>query len=145
MASYSSPCRSYRTTRLHRWGLKSIRRHGEAASVNQDDVAEERARISIILQQYTAENTYNFDETGLFAYAPPDRGLASKQMSGKKTSRFRITMGVCCNANGSRKHKLMFIGKYFKPRCFLNVPAKERGLDYHANSSAWMTSGLFQQ
>ena len=32
--------------------------------------------------------------------APPDRGLATKHMSGKKKDRFRITLGFACNANG---------------------------------------------
>ncbi|EJC97600.1 CENP-B/ARS binding protein-like protein, partial [Fomitiporia mediterranea MF3/22] len=125
--------------------IKSIRRHGEAASVDQAQVAEERVRITKILSQYKPEDQYNFDETGLFAYAPPDRGLALRQMSGRKANRFRITIGLCCNADGSDKRDLFIIGKSRKPRCFNSQSPTTKGFYYRANQSAWMTSFLFQE
>src|SRR5438046_2666277 len=64
------------------------------------------------------KDRWNFDETALFAFAPPDRGLASKQMSGKKKSKFRITLGFACNANGSERRPIFYIGKSKHPRCF---------------------------
>jgi len=42
---------------------------------------------------------------------PPDQGLATKQMSGKKGSKNRITLGFACNADGSEKLEIFFIRK----------------------------------
>jgi hypothetical protein len=45
--------------------LKEHRRHGEAGSVNLDDVEAERVRLGKILKKFHPR--FNFDETGLFA------------------------------------------------------------------------------
>ncbi|KIJ59005.1 hypothetical protein HYDPIDRAFT_177950 [Hydnomerulius pinastri MD-312] len=82
--------------------------HGEAGSVNMDTVQK-------ILAQYALRDQWNFDETSLFPYAPPDHGLATKQMSGKKKEKFCITIGFACNADGSEKLEPFFIGKAKKP------------------------------
>ena len=76
--------------------------------------------------------------------APPDRGLATKQMSGKKSDKFRITLGFGCNADGSEKLPILFIGRYKVPRCFQKKPPKDWGFNYHCNKMAWMTSAIFQ-
>ncbi len=98
--------------------IKEHRRHGEAGSVDMEAVKEECLRVQGILEQYAIKDRFNFDETGLFALyvffpsarsylinglssATPDRGLTLKQMSGKKQDKFRITLGVACNADGS--------------------------------------------
>ncbi len=54
------------TYRTSRYGLKEIRHHGEAASVDQDAVAAEQVRVQGILARFTKKDTFNFDETGLF-------------------------------------------------------------------------------
>ena len=70
------------------YNLKEYRRHGEAASADQDAAEEERKRVSKILAPYAKRDRWNVDESGLFGFAPPDRGLASKQMKGKKSNKF---------------------------------------------------------
>jgi len=50
--------------------------------------------------------------------APPDQGLASKQMAGKKKEKFRITILFACNADGSECLPPMYIGKAKKLGCF---------------------------
>lgn len=62
--------------------------------------------------------------------APPDHGLATQQMSGKKKDKFRITIGLACNADGSEKLPLLFIGKSAKPRCFRGRTPKALSFDY---------------
>lgn len=128
----------------HRYNIKEYRRHGEAASVDQKSVKEERSRLNKLLDAYPPEDILNFDESSLFAFAPPDRGLATKQMSGKKSSKFRITLGFAVSATGE-KFPPFFIGKYKKPRCFGKVGPNERNFYYRNNSSAWMTSELFEE
>jgi len=66
-------------------------------------------------------------------------------MSGKKKDKFRITLGVACNADGSEKLDLMFIGKSQKPRCFQKKSPDQRGFYYRNNKKAWMTSALFEE
>jgi len=81
----------------------------------------------------------------LFGSAPPDRGLATKQMNGKKKDKFRLTLGFACNSNGSEKTPVFFIGKYKKPRAFKNNTPASYGLDYRNNKKAWMTAELFEE
>ncbi len=51
-----------------RCGLKEFKRHGEAGSVNLDDVEADRKRIQEILAKHKFElkDIFNMDETGLF-------------------------------------------------------------------------------
>lgn len=65
-------CGSY----LSRYKLKEIQRHGEAGSVNIGTVEEEQACIREILARFWPEDHWNVDESALFAFAPPDHGLA---------------------------------------------------------------------
>ncbi|KIJ07369.1 hypothetical protein PAXINDRAFT_90515, partial [Paxillus involutus ATCC 200175] len=119
--------------------------HGEAGSVDTDAVAIERARVQKILATFPPKDRFNFDETSLFALAPPDRGLATKQMSGKKKEKFRITLGLAANADGSEKLPLIYIGKSKKPRCFGNKTPQSCGFYYRNNKKAWMTAELFEE
>jgi hypothetical protein len=77
--------------------------------------------------------------------APPDRGLATKQMSGRKKDRFRISVGLACNADGSEKLEPVFIGRARKPRCFKKQTPEQRGFSYQNNKKAWMTTVLFEE
>ncbi|KIJ26725.1 hypothetical protein M422DRAFT_272186 [Sphaerobolus stellatus SS14] len=124
--------------------LKERRRHGEAASVDLVAVHTERIRLQTLLKNYEERDIFNFDETGFFPFAPPDRGLATQQMSGKKTEKFRITVGVACNANGTEKLPLLFIGKSMKPRCFNGKDPNNQGFVYYNNKKAWMNKETFE-
>jgi len=66
-------------------------------------------------------------------------------MSGKKKEKFRITIGFACNADGSEKWPIFFIGKSKKPRCFQGQSPQSRGFYYRNNKKAWMTSELFEE
>jgi hypothetical protein len=66
-------------------------------------------------------------------------------MSGKKKSKFRITLGFACNADGSEKMPLFFIGKPKRPRCFKRASPAEEGFYYRNNKKAWMTTELFEE
>jgi len=52
---------------------------------------------------------------------------------------------VDCNADGSEKLELFFIGKAAKPRCFKSRTPAQRGFYYRNNKKAWMTSLLFEE
>lgn len=46
--------------------LNHIKKHGEAASVNPEDVGAEIICVRAITDEYNPSNVYNMDETGLF-------------------------------------------------------------------------------
>ena len=80
-----------------------------------EDVEKERACMQGITQKFSKRDTFNLDETSFFAYVPPDRGLASAQMSGKKKEKFHITVTLACNVTGDEKLELFFIRKLKQP------------------------------
>ncbi|KIN94147.1 hypothetical protein M404DRAFT_169052 [Pisolithus tinctorius Marx 270] len=127
------------------YNIKEYHRHGEAASVDLTAVEAERACLQKVLAKYAPRDHFNFDKTGLFAFAPPDCGLAMQQMSGKKNDKFRINVGVACNADGSEKLPLLLIGKYKNPRCFKKTSPQSHGLYYCHNKKAWMTKEIFEE
>jgi hypothetical protein len=66
-------------------------------------------------------------------------------MSGKKKDKFRITVTFACNADGSKKMPIFYIGYSKKPRCFKNSVLQQQGFYYRNNKKAWMTSELFKE
>ncbi|VDB95332.1 unnamed protein product [Peniophora sp. CBMAI 1063] len=126
------------------YGLKTLRRHGEAGSVDLEAVAKERARLAPIIAQYDPKDTLNFDESGLFTFAVPDRGFATKKMSGKKQNKKRITIGFLVSRAGDR-YEPFFINNAKSPRCFKKKKPTALGLLYRSNKKAWMTSALFDE
>ena len=77
--------------------------------------------------------------------APPERGLATEKMSGKKKDKFRITVAFACNADGSEKMPPVYIGKAAKPVCFNRQSPNDYGYYYRNNKKAWMTAVLFEE
>jgi hypothetical protein len=45
-----------------------------------------------------------------------DNSLATKQLEGRKQNKERLTLAVCCSADGLDKLPLLIIGKYENPR-----------------------------
>lgn len=129
---------------MDRYQVKEIHRHGEAGSVDLDAVAAEQLRIREVVALYPPDKRFNGDETALFGLAPPEHGLATKAMSGKKKSKNRLTMMLSCNAIGTRKLPPFFIGRWKKPRCFAK-PVEAYSFWYRNNKKAWMTAALFEE
>ena len=100
------------------YGLKEHRFHGEAASANSEDIASERARLKEVNIRYKEEDQFNLDESYINPFNPPDRGMATHKISGKKKNKFQITITFACNATGTEKLPPFFIGKFKKPHCF---------------------------
>jgi len=126
-----------------RHGLKRRQRHGEAASVDIKDAEEERKRLQPILSKYKPEDVWNFDETAFHWRQLYSWSLGSKNLSGTKLDKSRLTVLVGTNMTGTEKFPLLFIGKSGQPQCFKKATAKALGFDYHFNKKAWMTSGIF--
>ena len=71
-----------------RYKIKKRKRHGKAGTVDPAAAEAERVRVCEILAAFLPQDHWNFDESSLFAFAPPNRGLSSKQMKGKKKDKF---------------------------------------------------------
>ena len=56
----------------------------------------------------------------------------------------RISIGVCCNASGNDKLKLLLISKVKRPRCFGKVFDPNNIVHYYNNEKAWMTTIIFE-
>ncbi len=72
-----------------------------------------------------------------------DNSLVSKQLKGRKQSKERLTLALCCNGDGSDKLPLWVISKFKNPRCFKNINVMSFGCVYRNNASAWMTQIIF--
>lgn len=59
--------------------------------------------------------------------------------AGRKLSKERITVHVCCNLTGDDKRPLLAIGKSRKPHCFAG---QKIPVDYDSSPTAWM-NGMF--
>ncbi|KAF9218749.1 hypothetical protein BS17DRAFT_719760, partial [Gyrodon lividus] len=127
------------------YNLKEFWRHREAGSVDIKAVKCEQEQVHKIYAEYGPENNLNLDETGLFGFAPPDCGLAMKQMSGKKANKNCVTIVLMCNASGTEKWPIFYTGKLKQPRCFGEKMPEQHGFWYCNNKTAWMTSELFEQ
>ena len=119
--------------------------HGEAGSVDLAAVEAEKLRIRELLMPFAPKDRWNADETAFFPFVPPDRGLAKEQMSRKKSSKFRLTLLLACNADGSEKKSVFHIGKFKQPQCFGKIGPNECRFEYRSNKAAWMTQQLFEE
>jgi len=72
----SKVLRIYAPENEFRYKIKEYRRHGEAGSADLAAVEAERIRMREVLAPFAKRDRWNFDEPALFAFAPPDRGLA---------------------------------------------------------------------
>ena len=127
----------------HGISFKRVCREENAVDTGSTQMEEWHRTLSIILKEYTPDNVYNADETGLFFRCLPDKTLEfkNKDCHGGKQSKERVTAMVCANMSGTDKRPMLIIGKSAKPRCFNNV--KSFPTEYDANKKAWMTSELF--
>ncbi|KAF8835030.1 hypothetical protein BDN67DRAFT_913714 [Paxillus ammoniavirescens] len=119
--------------------------HGEAGSVDIEAVARQQEMIKKLYVDNLPEDNLNFNELGLFSFAPPDHGIASKQMLGKKSNKFQITVEFMCNATGTEKWPVFYIGKSKQLHYFGKRTLEQHGFWYHNNKTAWMKSAFFKQ
>ncbi|XP_064462148.1 tigger transposable element-derived protein 6-like [Ornithodoros turicata] len=108
---------------LHRFkarhNIKFERIVGEAEAAADDAKIEEWMDNSAAkIGSYSKCNMYNADETALFFQLLPSHTDAMKGQTcaGRKHSKVRVTVLLCCNMDGSDRRKLVVIGKSAKPR-----------------------------
>lgn len=127
-----------------RRGITFQKQVGEAGAVSEETVEEwVSTTLPALIDGYEPNNIYNCDETALFFKLLPDRTyeVRGKKCTGGKKSKERVTVLLCCNADGSDKHVPLVIGKAAKPRCFKNI--RSLPVIYKNSKRAWMTSAIF--
>jgi len=106
-----------------RHNLQSISVQGEQGSADIIATCEFQNNFEKVLAEYSTEQIFNCDETGLQYRQLPRKTLGSlfeKGAEGRKKCKDRITICACANITGTIKLPLLFIGKGAKPRCFLH-------------------------
>ena len=132
----------------NRHQIRYKKSHGEKRSA---DVASADAwksdELPRLLEEFSPNDLYNADETGLFYRATPNGSLcyAFENLSGSKRPMERLSVLLCANMSGSDKRKLLVIGKSRKPRCFKGIRVDLLPVTYRANENAWMTALLFKE
>jgi len=118
---------------------------GESADVPEEVCDSWMQKIPEILKEFSPQNIFNADETGLFFKCLPTKTLAFKgdKCFGGKKSKQRITVLLCTNMTGEEKLKMLVIGKSKSPRCFKGVKSLE--VKYDFNKKSWMTSEIFDR
>ena len=128
-----------------RWALKEFKLHGEAGDVEQSTIDNSIDKLRAKVSEYNLKNVFNCDESGLFYQMAPDRTISPSTFAGRKSQKTRFTFLACCNADGTERLPLMFIGISEKPRCFKKKSGQQLGLYYRNNKKAWMTGALFHE
>ena len=90
-----------------RFKISSHKVTGESRGADMRAVVLGRETLPTLLADYTPEQIYNYDETGLMTRAPPDKTLS---VGAVKKQKERLTVGLCCNSDGSHKFKPLVIG-----------------------------------
>ncbi len=138
---------------LHRFknrhGIRQLAVTGERLSSNEAAATEFLNTFADLIAagNFSPQQIYNADETGLNFKALPRKSLASKNeinAPGVKISKERLTVLACSNAAGNHKLPLMVIGKAAKPRAFKNLNVNALPVTYKNSKNAWMTSKLFK-
>lgn len=107
-----------------RHNLVNVALLGSGASANVQEAAARMADIRRQLAGVDPDLIYNVDETGLLYRCLPSRSYVPsadrRQARGSKVmhSKDRVTLTLCCNANGSHKLPITMIGKAVQPLCF---------------------------
>lgn len=102
-----------------------------------------RENLRQILKEYSPEDIFNCDETGLFWKMKPCRTISNEQISGKKQSKDRVTILLTCNATGSEKLTPLFIHKYENPRVIKNIDKRTLPVEYYWNQKSWMQVSIW--
>ncbi|EGZ09824.1 hypothetical protein PHYSODRAFT_410770, partial [Phytophthora sojae] len=86
-----------------------------------------------LIDDYNPRDVFNLDETGLFYQMPP------RKLQGGKTKRPKhLTVGLCCNMDGSEKLEPVVIHSEQNGLDGTQIPVR-----HYANAQAWMTGDNF--
>ncbi|CAG8600923.1 1672_t:CDS:2, partial [Scutellospora calospora] len=99
--------------------LRNFRLHGESNSAPLSLLPEYKKKLHDLIENYTLDNVFNADETGLFFRMAPDQTLASQSRP--------------------------VIGSSISPRALFRINYDTLPVIYRANSRAWMRNDIFSE
>lgn len=121
----------------HGIALKAVCREDSDRLINGvgiDKVNEWHAgEIIKLIADYSPDDIFNADETGVFFQLLPQHTLAAKRdhCRGGKKAKQRLTALFCCNASGTEKMRPLIVGRSANPHCLRNIHSLP--CDYRAN------------
>ncbi|GFU68413.1 tigger transposable element-derived protein 1 [Trichonephila clavipes] len=145
-----SASKGWLTRFLKRNALHNFKIIGKSATADEGAAKifpEELAKI-IEDGDYSADQVFNADETGLYWKKMPNRTYIAKEektASGHKASKDRVTLLLCSNASGDRMLKPLLINKSLRPRALKGKDLKQLPLHWMANPKSWMTTAIFTE
>ncbi|KAF7685880.1 Tigger transposable element-derived protein 6 [Cucumispora dikerogammari] len=95
------------------------------------------------LIEYSRDDIYNMNETGLFYKLFSSKTVCKSVREGYKILKDRVSIGLCSNFSGTHLLKPLIIGKPANPRCFCNW--KQRSINYTLSKRDWMTREIFRK
>lgn len=127
--------------------IRLVRVYGEKVSADEDGARKFVTDFKTFMEdeEINPENVYNMDECGLLWKALPLKALVStskKCVSGYKTKKERLKIGLCVNSTGTHKLVPFLIYKYKQPRALKNY-INRLPVVFRAETNAWMTQNLF--
>ncbi|GFU58330.1 tigger transposable element-derived protein 1 [Trichonephila clavipes] len=132
-----SSFKEWLTEFLKRNALHNIKITGESATADEGAAKIFPEELPKIIEDgdYSVDQVFNADETGLYWKKLPNRTYSTKDektASGHKASKDRVTLLLCSNASGDRMLKPLLINKSLRQRALKEVEAylKEKFLDF---------------
>jgi len=128
-------------------GISSLVISGEANKVDETEINKWLDTFMTEFKAYSPRDVFNLDETGVFFNLLPDRTLdfQGTKCHGGSKSKERLTVVLCCNADGSEKLKPWVIGKSKNPRCFKKINMLTLPCTYSNHKSAWIDAKAFRE
>lgn len=102
----------------------------------------------VTTENLLSEQIFNADESGLYWKCLPSKTLAfqkEKSVPGHKSSNERLTIMTCSNVTGSKKLRLVVIGKAKKPQSIKGNEAKNLPVHYFNQKKRLDESSIFQE
>lgn len=128
-----------------RCGVRLKRKHGEAASIDEEAARQGRDKMRRLTDVYVRSDIYNMDETAFYFRQEASTTLSTKKkVSGKKKNMNRLTLVLAVNADGTDKLPPLYIGTAAVPRPLKGHDViSELGVFYTNSKKGWMNSNIF--
>ncbi|GFS49758.1 tigger transposable element-derived protein 1 [Trichonephila clavipes] len=145
-----SASKGWLTGFLKRNALHNIKITGESATADEGAAKIFPEKLAKIIEDgdYSADQVFNADETGLYWKRLPNRTYIAKDektASGHKESKDRVTLLLCSNASGDRMLKPLLINKSLRPLALKGKDLKQLSVHWMANPKTWMTTAFFTE
>uniref|UniRef100_A0A8C4QMW9 DDE-1 domain-containing protein n=1 Tax=Eptatretus burgeri TaxID=7764 RepID=A0A8C4QMW9_EPTBU len=134
----------HRLKKHHCVRLMSV--EGETASTNTTAFRSFKEEFARECSEYSPEQVYNADETGLFWKKMPNKTFLAKEdmcPAGFKLSKERLSLLLCANAAGTDKLRPIVVGKAKCPRAFKHINVTHLPVLWRHNSKAQVVRMLF--